>query len=282
MVKCACQCLGLVSGRPLILTSVVFCMSLFEDQSRRRFVKTFVTGTAFAAVLGKPWRKTFLAEANPVAAGGNFGTLELKLSDYPTLLEEFSSVRIGVNGLENDGVTPAGFFYPIIVSRGPGNEFYALDAGCTHAGCVVTAYDNFEEAILCPCHGSAYAIDGTVLAGPAVSPLARMAITFDGQNALTISVPNLGYSVTSSMVQNTESPRLRLDFPTFVGPEYEVRFRENMATPWAVVPFATSPDGPLDNQSLIGNEQPATVYVARTKPAGFFAVAMKVLDLTLT
>ncbi len=245
-------------------------------------MKTFAAGTVFATLLGKPWRKTFLAEASPVAAGGNFGLLELKLSDYPSLLEEFNSVRIGVNGLEEDGVTPAGFFYPIIVSRGLGNQFYALDAGCTHAGCVVPPYDNFEEAILCPCHGSAYAIDGTVLAGPASSPLAPMEITFDGGNTLTIRVPNLGYSVTGSAVQNTESPRFQLDFPTFAGVEYEVRFRENMETPWAVVPFATSPDGPLEQQSLMGNEQPATVYVARTRPAGFYAVAVKVLDLTLT
>mgnify|MGYP007082290231 CR=1 FL=1 len=36
-------------------------MSLFEDQTRRRFIKSFVLGTASGLVLGKPWRAAVLA-----------------------------------------------------------------------------------------------------------------------------------------------------------------------------------------------------------------------------
>lgn len=252
----------------------------FADQSRRSFVKTFVVGTVSTSILGQPWRKTFVAAADPLPAGNNIGLIEIKLSDYPVLRQEFSSIRIGVNGIDEDGVTPSGFFYPIIVSRAAGNQFHALDAGCAHAGCVVLPYDGIDQAIFCPCHGSSYAIDGSVLTGPTTSPLTAMDITFDGDNTLVIRVPNLGYSVSGTVVLGADSPRLRLDFPTYFGVEYEVRFRSGVDAAWTAVPFSTTLDGPLDQQSLLGDERPASLFVTRTGRAGFYAVAIKILDLT--
>ena len=40
----------------------------------------------------------------------------------------------------------------------------ALSATCTHLGCVIQADD---QGFLCPCHGSRYDKDGSVLYGPA-------------------------------------------------------------------------------------------------------------------
>lgn len=254
--------------------------SFFADQSRRGFVKTFVLGTVSTTILGQPWRKAFIATAAPPPSGSNTGVIEIKLSDYPVLRQEFSSIRIGVNGIDEDGVTPSGFFYPIIVSRAAGNQFHALDAGCAHAGCVVLPYDGIDQAIFCPCHGSSYAIDGSVLTGPTTSPLTAMDVTYDGDDTLVIRVPNLGYSVSGTIVTGAESPKLQLDFPTYFGVEYEVRFRSSVGSPWVTVPFSTTLDGPLDQQSLLGDERPASVFVARTGRAGFYAVAIKILDLT--
>jgi Rieske Fe-S protein len=256
-------------------------MSFLEDQSRRRFVKTFVFGTATAAFLGKPWRGSLLAEATPPLAGTNVGILQVKLSDYPPLQTEFGSIRLGFNPIASDSTMPLGFFYPVLINRGFGTSFYAMDSGCSHAGCVVPPFDPFEGAMVCPCHGSHYEIDGTVYPDqPASSSLTSYPLTFDDDDTLTIRVPFLGYSVTGAAVQHNTASRFQLGFPTFAGVEYEVRFRARFQHPWAVVPFSTSIEEPASQMSLIGNEQPAVVFVDRTTQAGFYSVAIKVLNLT--
>lgn len=257
-------------------------MNLFEDQSRRRFVKTFVFGAAASALCtGRPWRGTFLAEASPAPSGLNEGILQIKISDYPPLAEAFGSIRLGFNPINSDSSGPMGFFYPVLINRGDSNDFYAMDSGCAHAGFVVPIYDAVEGAMICPGHQSHYAIDGTVWEDQESSTsLTRFNLTYDGVDTLTIKVPFLGYSVTCSAAQSSTAPRLQLGFPTFFGVEYEVRFRARIENPWTVVPFATSADGAADQMSYFGDEQPATIFVDRTTVAGFFSIAVKVLDLT--
>jgi glycine/D-amino acid oxidase-like deaminating enzyme/nitrite reductase/ring-hydroxylating ferredoxin subunit len=48
---------------------------------------------------------------------------------------------------------------------------HAVSPVCTHLGCRV-AFNRAERSWDCPCHGSRFALDGTVLEGPAVAPLA--------------------------------------------------------------------------------------------------------------
>jgi nitrite reductase/ring-hydroxylating ferredoxin subunit len=50
-------------------------------------------------------------------------------------------------------------------------EAHALSARCTHLGCLVS-FNAAETAWECPCHGSRFDIEGRVLHGPAVRPLA--------------------------------------------------------------------------------------------------------------
>jgi Rieske Fe-S protein len=62
----------------------------------------------------------------------------------------------------------------------------ALSDICTHAGCSVS-YDRINKVINCPCHGSRYSITGTVLRGPAQSPLKQYTTQLDpSTNLLTI------------------------------------------------------------------------------------------------
>jgi Rieske Fe-S protein len=58
----------------------------------------------------------------------------------------------------------------VAVFRDKTGELHRCSAVCTHAGCTVQ-WNGFEECWDCPCHGSHFAVDGTVLNGPAVAPL---------------------------------------------------------------------------------------------------------------
>ena len=51
-------------------------------------------------------------------------------------------------------------------------ELHAVSLRCTHLGCLVR-FNSAERSWDCPCHGSRFAPDGTVLEGPAVEPLPR-------------------------------------------------------------------------------------------------------------
>jgi cytochrome b6-f complex iron-sulfur subunit len=59
--------------------------------------------------------------------------------------------------------------------------FYALNAVCTHLGCL-TVWKPDAEVIACPCHGSTFHRDGSVIAGPAprALPWLKMWISDDG------------------------------------------------------------------------------------------------------
>ncbi|MDF9816410.1 FAD-dependent oxidoreductase [Streptomyces sp. SPB162] len=56
------------------------------------------------------------------------------------------------------------------VYRDPEGTVRAVSARCTHLGCLV-AFNAAETTWECPCHGSRFGVDGTVLQGPAVHPL---------------------------------------------------------------------------------------------------------------
>ncbi|MFI9201113.1 FAD-dependent oxidoreductase [Streptomyces sp. NPDC053048] len=56
------------------------------------------------------------------------------------------------------------------VHRAEDGTVHALSAICTHMGCLV-AFNAAERTWECPCHGSRFAVDGTVLQGPATRPL---------------------------------------------------------------------------------------------------------------
>ena len=54
-----------------------------------------------------------------------------------------------------------------------GDEFKALYQVCTHLGCLVRST---EEGFYCPCHGSKFAKDGTLLVSPAPRDMDEFAV----------------------------------------------------------------------------------------------------------
>jgi cytochrome b6-f complex iron-sulfur subunit len=56
------------------------------------------------------------------------------------------------------------------------SAFQAFSAVCTHEGCLTEVNNNRFE---CPCHGSVFAITGSVIRGPALAPLPTREVTVD-------------------------------------------------------------------------------------------------------
>ena len=59
----------------------------------------------------------------------------------------------------------------IAIYHDPRGGFRAVSATCTHLGCVV-GFNDAEATWDCPCHGSRFALDGSIISGPALKPLA--------------------------------------------------------------------------------------------------------------
>ena len=58
----------------------------------------------------------------------------------------------------------------LAVYRDETGGLHPLSARCTHLGCLVH-FNDAERAWECPCHGSRFGTDGSVLQGPANKPL---------------------------------------------------------------------------------------------------------------
>ena len=71
----------------------------------------------------------------------------------------------------------------VVVTQPVSGDFKAFSAVCTHMGCIVNQIS--DGTIDCPCHGSQFSIkDGSVVGGPAPSPLAAQAIKVSGERII--------------------------------------------------------------------------------------------------
>ena len=234
--------------------------------SRRHFVRSLYWIAVSSPFLSH--ESLFLAEVH-AQAGSDIGIFKMNLNNFPVLRSTFGSVRLRVTGMP---VT----FPQIVVTRVAGDQFFAVTSRCTHQGCTIGIYSTSINAIECPCHGSRFGADGSVVNGPAVTPLTQYPNQYDGRDLLSIEIPGLGFRITGApvVVGTNNTPRYRLSFPTVSGVNYEVWFRQALsAGAWVRLPFSTTPTGAATSTVLSGTGATATVYVDRSTPSGFYAVA---------
>ena len=72
--------------------------------------------------------------------------------------------QMGVVRISNDG------YGTVLLFRTGPETYRALNAKCTHLGCQVRPAGGH---LSCPCHGSSFDLDGSVVRGPAQRPLRR-------------------------------------------------------------------------------------------------------------
>ncbi|HUP32463.1 MAG TPA: Rieske (2Fe-2S) protein [Gaiellaceae bacterium] len=51
-----------------------------------------------------------------------------------------------------------------------GERVYALADRCSHRGCSLRGGELADDTVICPCHGSTFRLDGSIVKGPATSP----------------------------------------------------------------------------------------------------------------
>jgi glycine/D-amino acid oxidase-like deaminating enzyme/nitrite reductase/ring-hydroxylating ferredoxin subunit len=88
------------------------------------------------------------------------------LTEYvlPGELKSTRSCKRGQGGILRRGLAK------LAVSRDRKGKLHIRSASCTHVGCIIH-WNSFEQCWDCPCHGSHFAPDGSVLNAPAVLPL---------------------------------------------------------------------------------------------------------------
>jgi 3-phenylpropionate/trans-cinnamate dioxygenase ferredoxin reductase component len=67
----------------------------------------------------------------------------------------------------------------LAVHRDDGGSLHAVSAVCTHLGCLVE-WNPAEQTWDCPCHGSRFRTDGSVIHGPAKRDLERREVSAEG------------------------------------------------------------------------------------------------------
>ncbi|WP_064684417.1 FAD-dependent oxidoreductase [Rhizobium bangladeshense] len=120
-----------------------------------------------------PWRELYEPSRKTVSAVGHYlaenATMIKNFAEYvaPGEIESVDRLRPGEGAIVREGMTKIAAF------RSDDGTLHRRSATCTHVGCHVH-WNSLERCWDCPCHGSHFAVDGTVLNAPAVSPLPKI------------------------------------------------------------------------------------------------------------
>jgi len=108
------------------------------------------------------------SSSTPAAAGGTSGGAT---TSGPVVLARTTDIPVGGGKILTA--------QKIVITEPQAGSFKAFTAVCTHQGCIVSTVSG--GTINCPCHGSRFIIvNGSVVNGPAPSPLAPVSIEVQG------------------------------------------------------------------------------------------------------
>ncbi len=119
-----------------------------------------------------PWAEAYDPSRKQLHSAGEFAKENLNVAGQyldwltPGSAGGIEQIAAGSGAVIRDGLKK------IAIYRDLDGSVTALDATCPHLGCIV-AWNSTEKSWDCPCHGSRFACDGSVLHGPAVSGLSR-------------------------------------------------------------------------------------------------------------
>jgi Rieske Fe-S protein len=155
---------------------------------RRRFLKTgiqsvcaFALAPSLSAILSACNQAPLTSVTGPTTSvpGSANGIYTFSFADYPQLASPGGSIHVTIDA--GSGAKD------VYITRVTSNSVETVSAICTHAGCELDAYNSGNSQYDCPCHGSIFAADGSVIQGPAVVPLANYPSSLSG-DAIEVTV----------------------------------------------------------------------------------------------
>jgi len=136
-------------------------MPCHDCLNRREFIAIATGGAAMVTLAG--------------CGDGDIGAplpahLEITVGDFPGLATVGQLVKVGTSHA---------------AKRTGASTFEAYSMVCTHAGCTTSIV---SQQFACPCHGSVFANDGSVVQGPASQSLPKLTTSYNpGTDTLTIN-----------------------------------------------------------------------------------------------
>ena len=124
---------------------------------------------------------SFLASRKPVGSTGQVVTAGLVTDFQPGTVTAFDAARFFLIRTQNGG-------------------FLALHSKCTHLACVV-GWEKDQHVFACPCHGSVFSQDGSVVHPPAPRPLDYFPIVIGDDGRIQVDT---GRPVARSAVNGRE------------------------------------------------------------------------------
>jgi Rieske Fe-S protein len=118
-----------------------------------------------------PWEKLYDPARKSLKSatsylGENANAVKRMVKDWAKggEVKERDDIARGEGAIVRDGMTM------LAVYRETDGSLQECSAVCTHLGCIVQ-WNSGEKSWDCPCHGSRFSTDGSVLNGPAAAPL---------------------------------------------------------------------------------------------------------------
>lgn len=135
--------------------------------SRRRFLAraTIAMGGLMGAVMAVPVLRYLLYPVgkrivrSPTEPIDVIGAAELKVGDHPRL------VAVNADSVRDAWSVASAPLGAVWLRKVADDKVEALSSACPHLGCAI-GYDAAAKQFKCPCHRSAFGVDGAKLSGP--------------------------------------------------------------------------------------------------------------------
>jgi Rieske Fe-S protein len=125
--------------------------------NRRTFLQTSAAATAALSLAPLAATPRRALAASPLEVTD--GKVAIKLSDLPELSGDYTSTKVKVAGVGK-----------LLLTHLEGDRYLTVSSKCTHQGCQVK-WSPDEKTFQCPCHESAFDLNGQPTGGPADKPL---------------------------------------------------------------------------------------------------------------